>query len=124
SMEVIGDLIRNYSITFTDEEVGITQNKLIKSNAGSYESLSAKLSLLRNMSKYNKSLSYLEEDQIELMNMTLTDFRSVIDQYLVEDEMVYVVVGDKESQLSNLNKLGKGIAVELDKDGNRMILKD
>ena len=104
--------------------MGITQNKLIKSNAGSYESLSAKLSLLRNMSKYNKSLSYLEEDQIELMNMTLTDFRSVIDQYLVEDEMVYVVVGDKESQLSNLNKLGKGIAVELDKDGNRMILKD
>ena len=35
-----------------------------------------------------------------------------------------VVVGDKESQLSKLNKLGKGIAVELDKDGNRMILKD
>jgi zinc protease len=104
--------------------VGITQNKLIKSNAGSYESLSAKLNLLRNMSKYKKSLTYLEEDQNELMNMTLTDFRSVIDQYLVEDDMVYVVVGDKESQLSNLNKLGKGIAVELDKDGNRMILKD
>ena len=124
SMEIIEDLIRNYSITFTDEEVGITQNKLIKSNAGSYESLSAKLSLLRNMSKYNKSLTYLEEDQNELMNMTLTNFRSVIDQYLVEDEMVYVVVGDKESQLSNLNKLGKGIAVELDKDGNRMILQD
>jgi zinc protease len=76
------------------------------------------------MSKYNKSLTYLEEDQNELMNMTLTNFRSVIDQYLVEDEMVYVVVGDKESQLSNLNKLGKGIAVELDKDGNRMILQD
>jgi zinc protease len=124
SMEIIEDLIQNYSITFTDEEVGITQNKLIKSNAGSYESLSAKLSLLRNMSKYNKSLTYLEEDQNELMNMTLADFRSVIDQYLVEDEMVYVVVGDKESQLSDLNKVGKGIAVELDKEGNRLILQD
>tara|TARA_B110000046_G_scaffold185581_1_gene227858 strand:- start:465 stop:3299 length:2835 start_codon:yes stop_codon:yes gene_type:complete len=119
SMEIIEGLIQNYSTTFTDEEVDITQNKLLKSNAGSYESLSAKLNLLRNMSKYKKSLTYLEEDQNELINMTLTDFKSVIDQYLVEDEMIYVVVGDKASQLSGLNEMGKGMAIELDTDGNQ-----
>ena len=72
------------------------------------------------MSKYKKSSNYLEEDQDELINMTLIDFKSVIDQYLVEDEMVYVVVGDKESQLSELDKMNKGMAIELDKYGNRI----
>ena len=120
SLEIIESLIKNYSRSFTEEEVAITKNKLIKSNAGSYESLSDKLSLLRKMSKYKKSSNYLEEDQDELINMTLIDFKSVIDQYLVEDEMVYVVVGDKESQLSELDKMNKGMAIELDKYGNRI----
>ena len=44
----------------------------------------------------------------------LNDFKNTIDKYLVEEEMVYVIVGDKETQLAQVNRIGQGNAVELD----------
>ena len=52
------------------------------------------------------------------MNMNLEDFKSVINKNLGEDQMIYVVVGDGASQLSEVNQLGKGQAIELDIHGN------
>ena len=35
-----------------------------------------------------------------------------------KDQMMYLVVGDRASQLSEVNQLGKGQAIELDIHGN------
>lgn len=118
SLEIIIDLLENYASTFTQEDVALTKNKVLKRNTRAYESMNAKLAILRRISKYNKSLVYIEEEQDELINMTLDDFKSIIDKYIPEDEMIYVIVGDKESQLSEVNLLGKGQAIELDIHGN------
>jgi len=118
SLEIISGLFKNYSSDFSEKDVEITKNKILKQNTRAYESLSAKLGILRDMTKYGKSLTYLEEDQDELSNMSLDDFRAIIDTQIKEDEMIYIIVGDKASQLAEVNQLGKGNAIELDIFGN------
>ena len=49
-----------------------------------------------------------------LLGMTQDDFREVIDTYLDESQMIYVVVGDAETQLDRVAELGYGEAVLLD----------
>lgn len=123
SMEIIIDLLKNYGSDFSEEDAEFTKNKIVKGNTRAYESINAKLTILRIISKYGKSMKYLEEDQNELVNMTLEDFKSVINKYLAEDQMMYLVVGDKASQLSEVNQLGKGKAIELDINGNAVNVK-
>lgn len=118
SLEIIEDMIGSYGANFGEEDMEITKNKVLKENTRAYESLNAKLNILRNISRYDRSMKFLEESQNELVKMTLEDFKSTIDQYIVEDEMTYVIVGDKATQLSEVQSLGKGPVIELDIYGN------
>ncbi len=118
SMDIIVNLLDGYGKNFSDEDVEVTKNKILKGNTRAYESLSAKLSILRQISKFGKSMKYLEEEQNELVSLTLEDFKRIINEYLVEEEMVYVIVGDRATQLDEVNQLGKNPAIELDIFGN------
>ena len=95
----------------------VTKNKILKRNTRAYESMNAKLAMLREISMYDKSLNYMEEEQDELTALTLDDFRSIINEYFTEDRMLYVVVGDKATQFQEVASLGKEV-VELDIHGN------
>jgi zinc protease len=120
SMEIIIDLLKNYGLNFSEADVETTKNKILKGNTLAYESLSAKRGILHKISKYGKSMKYLEEDQNELVNMTLEDFQAVIEKQLAEDQMIYIVVGDKATQLAEVNQLGRGQAIELDIHGKAL----
>ena len=113
SLQIIEEMVKNYADDFGAEEVELTQNKLLKENTRAYESLGAKLGILRDLSKYNKASDFIEQQQKDLMNMTEADFKEVIREYLNEEEMIYVVVGDKATQFEEVKKLGKPV-VELD----------
>jgi len=117
SLEIIKDMVASYGANFTEEEVVLTKNKIVKANTRAFESLNAKLGILTNIDKYGKSLNYIDEQQQTLASMELADFEEMIDRYMQEDKMVYVVVGDKATQLSEVKKLGKKV-VELDIFGN------
>ena len=113
SLKIIEEMVENYASDFGEEEVKLTQNKLLKENTRSFESLDAKLGILKDISKYGKDKDFIEEQQEELIDMDVEDFKEVINKYLIEDEMIYVVVGDKSTQLEEVKKLGKPV-VELD----------
>ncbi len=117
SLEIVREMLLNYGPNFTEEDVALTQNKLIKQNTRAYESLGAKLNILKDISKFDKSLTYIEEEQRVLQNMDLSDFKGMVDKYIQEEEMIYIVVGDKATQFNEVKKLGKPI-VELDIYGN------
>ncbi|WP_418513109.1 M16 family metallopeptidase [Corallibacter sp.] len=117
SLEIIEGMLQGYAANFTDEDVTLTKNKLLKSNTRAYESLGAKLSILQQISKYNKPHNFIETDQQELVAMTLDDYKTIINTYLNESDMIYVVVGDKATQFEDVKKLGKPV-VELDIYGN------
>ena len=51
--------------------------------------------------------------------MTLEDYKTIINKYLDEEDMIYVIVGDKATQFEEVKKLGKTI-IELDIYGNKI----
>jgi zinc protease len=117
SMQIIEEMLRNYETDFGEKEVNITKNKVLKSNTLLYENLGDKLSMLGQISKYGKSLKFVEEKQQVLVNMQLSDFKTIIHEQLNEGEMIYLVVGDKATQLEEVKKLGKAKLVQLDING-------
>jgi len=123
SLKIIQDMLKNYSKDFSEADVELTKNKLLKADTRAFESLGAKLSMVRNMSKYNRPSDYAENDQAELVSMALEDYKKVIDTYLQESEMIYLVVGDKATQLDEVKKLGKPV-IELDIYGNKITNQD
>ena len=120
SLEIIRSMITNHGPEFDDAAVELTQNKLVKENTRAFESLGAKLGILHTISKYGKSKKYVEEAQQELVNMNLKDFKDTAAKYLNEKEMVYVIVGDKATQLEAVKKFADGKVIELDIYGNRL----
>ncbi len=117
SLEIIKNMVVDYGPNFNDADVTLTKNKIVKQNTRAYESYGAKLGILQNISKYGMAMDYIDQDQQTLMNMSLEDFKTVINQYIVEDDMIYVVVGDKATQFAEVQKLGKEV-IELDIFGN------
>lgn len=119
SLTIIQEMLQNYSADFTEADVELTRNKLLKADTRAFESLGAKLGMVQNMSKYDSPSNYAENDQAELVAMTLEDYKKVIDTYMQEKDMIYLVVGDKETQLDEIKKLGKPV-IELDIYGNEI----
>ena len=117
SLELLRDQIRDYAATFTEEDVEVTKNQIVKSNTRAFESLGAKLGLLRRMSRFGLPVDFLERDQQTLLGMTLADFRENIETHLNESDMIYVVVGDAATQVGRMAELGYGEPIMLDITG-------
>lgn len=103
-------------VVLHEGDVAVTKNKVLKSNTLSYQSLGSKISLLRESSKYGKPTNFIETDQQELMKMTVADFQSIINQYMKESDMVYLIVGDEKIQLEEVKKFKTDVKV-LDNGG-------
>lgn len=119
SLEIIKDMVKDYENSFTENEVELTKNKILKGNTRAYESLGAQLGILKRMSKYDRAEDYLDKNQEELINMTLQDYKSIINKYMNEEDLTYLVVGDKATQFEEVKKLGKPV-IELDIYGNKL----
>ena len=118
SLDVIRDMVTNYGPDFDDAATDLTQKKLIKEKTRAFESLGAKLGTLHDISKFGKSLNYVEDEQAELVAMTAGDFKTTAAQYLSEPDMFYLVVGDKETQWEPVSAFAGGNVSELDIYGN------
>jgi zinc protease len=116
-MQLLRDELRNYAATFTQGDVDVTKNQIIKSNTRAFESLADKLSMLRQMSLLGLPSDFVERNQEALLAMTRGDFRTLIETYLDESQMIYVVVGDAATQRERLSALGYGQPVLLDIHG-------
>ena len=58
------------------------------------------------------------------MAMTLEEARGLIEKYMDESSMAYVVVGDGKTQRERLHSLGYGDPVLLDVHGDPLVLTD
>jgi len=119
SLEIIEEMLQTYGSGFAEEDVTLTKNKIVKANTRAFESFGAKLGMLNRISKYGRSIDYVDQDQALLTSMQLEDFKSTINKYIDEKDMVYLVVGDKATQLQEVKKLGKNV-IELDIYGNKI----
>jgi zinc protease len=54
--------------------------------------------------------------------MTLAEHTALAQKYLRPDQLVFVIVGDKETQFAKLRELGLGEPILLDKDGKAIVM--
>ena len=120
SLEIFRDLITNYASTYFQDDLDVTRNKLIKSNALRFETLGSLINMLDKISKYNLPVNYIANQQDLLTGMTVEDVKQLANDYLNGENMIYVVAGDAKTQLELIKNLGFGEPVLLDRDGNKL----
>jgi zinc protease len=101
----------------TEDELAFTKNAIGQRDARAYETPRQKLGLLNRMMQYNLSTDFVEEQNRILANMTKADMDALAKKHLTTDDMIMVVVGDKDVVWDNINALGYKV-VEIDADGN------
>jgi len=124
SLELLKQQLRDYRETFTEEDLETTKNLLIKQATRRFETLGSLMGVLQDISQFDLALDFIEQEQQELMQLTLADVQQTIDRYMNEKRMVYLVVGDGATQRARLKKLGYGDAVQLDVEGKPAIVAD
>ena len=124
SLEVIQQMLTDYGPGFDEAAVELTRQKLVKEDTRAFESLSAKLGTLEEMSKFGKSDTYVEEEQQALLEMRLEEYKRIIATYLAEPDMTWVVVGDGETQLQPVTDIAEGELTVLDIYGDPVAVEE
>lgn len=115
SLQLVKEILQNYGDTFTKADLETTQSFLIKSNARAFETASAKLGLLENISEYGWKSTYVKDREKIVKSMTVDQIKKLSHQYLDPNKMVWLVVGDAKTQLPKMKELGFGEPILLDK---------
>lgn len=110
---LVKQILEQYPTTFTEDDLSTTKSFLLKSNARSFETMSAKLGILQKISSYGWSPDYIKERENIVENITQEDIQKLAEKYIQPDKMIWLIVGDAKSQLHKLEELGFGAPVLL-----------
>ena len=108
SLELIRELVEAHGPEFGDEDLEATRSYLLRSNAGAFETLGAKVGLLQNMSGHGFPADYVLRRGETVEAMTVADIRELATRHLDTSRMVWLVVGDAATQMERLGTLGLG----------------
>ena len=108
SVSLIKEILANYGKNFNENDLEVTKGYLIKSNARDFETLSDKLGMLNEISNYNYADSYAKKREDIVKNSTTAEIKRLSEKYLNPDKMIYLIVGDAETQLKKLEQIGFG----------------
>lgn len=115
SISLIKEIMEQYGKNFNENDLEVTKGYLIKSNARAFETLSSKLEMLYNISNYNYADDYAKQQENIVKNSTVDVIKKLSEKYLNADKMIYLVVGDAETQLIKLEQIGFGSPILLNK---------
>ena len=121
SAQIFRDEMRKYRNGISEEDLKFTKDALIKSNALKFETIGALRGMLSQIAWYNLPYDYIKDQEKQISDMTLDEHKLLAQKYIHPDKMVYLIVGDKATQMENLKELGFGDPILLDKDGNLII---
>jgi zinc protease len=108
SVQIFKDELEKYRQGISDEDLDFTKNALIKSNARNFETLGALHGMLTSISAYNLPFDYIKQEEEIVKLMTPESHKVLAQKFLKADNMYYVVVGDAETQMVSLEKIGLG----------------
>ena len=116
SLEIVRDMLESYGPTFDEEDLEATRGFLLRSNARAFETLGAKLGVVRAVSDYGFAPDYVLQQERTVRDMTIGRVQELAARHL-DGGMVWLVVGDAATQLGRLEALGLGTPVVLDRSG-------
>ena len=111
--ELVRDILKDYADTFTQDDLEVTKSYMIKSNARRFETLGAKLNMLREISDYGYDYDYIKNRQKMVEDLSVMDIQELARNYVNPEQMYFLIVGDAETQLEKLKDLGYGDPVLL-----------
>lgn len=120
SVSIFRDEITNYKNKISEDDLTFTKNALIKSNARRFETQNSLLGMLQQINFYNLPVDYIEKEEEIVDKMTLEQHRVLIDKYLDSSKMIYLIVGDAETQFEQFKTMGFDRVVQLDKSGEEV----
>jgi Predicted Zn-dependent peptidases len=115
SAQLVKEILESYPNTFTDKDLETTKSFLIKSNARAFETTGAKLRMLSNISTYNLAPDYVKDREAIVKKTTKATIKALAEKYTNPNTMIWLVVGDADTQLNRLKALGFGDPVLLNK---------
>ncbi|RDI53784.1 M16 family metallopeptidase [Flavobacterium glaciei] len=115
SVSLIKEILSQYGKNFNENDLEVTKGYLIKSNARAFETLSSKLQMLYDISNYNYADDYAKQQENIVKNSTTDAIKKLSEKYLNADKMIYLIVGDAETQLKKLEQIGFGEPILLNK---------
>jgi len=121
SADLVKQILVDYPSTFTDKDLETTKSFLLKSNARRFETLGAKLNMLDNISDYGWEANYVKDREQIVKDITKEEISELAKKYANPDRMVWLFVGDAETQMNRLEQLGFGEPVLINerfKEGN------
>ncbi|WP_111683802.1 M16 family metallopeptidase [Winogradskyella tangerina] len=110
---LVKEILENYGKNYNDKDLEVTKGYTIKSTARAFETLGAKLNMLSNISNNGLADDYAKQREAIVNSMTLDDVKLLIEKYIRPNQMIYLIVGDAETQLDKLEGLGFGKPVLL-----------
>ena len=108
SAQLVKKILQEYPTTFSDKDLETTKGFLIKSNARAFETANAKLRMLSNISNYGLKANYVNDRENYVKNVTKEQIKELANKYVNPDKMIWLVVGDAETQLERMKELGYG----------------
>lgn len=118
SAEIFRDEIAKYRNGISAEDLKFTKDALIKSNALRFETIGALRGMLAQIARYNLPYDFIKNQEKQISDMTVDEHKILAQKYIHPDKMIYLIVGDKATQMENLKNLGFGDPILLDKEGN------
>ena len=118
ALDLVKGIVEAHGPDFDEADLEATKSFLLRANARAFETGQAKLGLLGAMSAYGFSADYVLERENTVREMSIERVQELAGRYLNPQGMVWLVVGDAESQLPRLRALGLGEPTLLDRDGN------
>ena len=113
SSALVKEILENYGKNYNQEDLDISKGFLIKSGARAFETTGAKLNMLSNIAEYNMPYDYAKQREKIVQEITVNDIKALSAKYLNPNKMIYLVVGDAQTQLQKLEQLGFGTPVLL-----------
>lgn len=113
---IIRDEINKYRQGISNEDLANVKSTLLKSNALRFETLQALSAMLVPVVLYDLPFDYIKQRESFVQKLTMDEHKALSQKYLLPDKMIYVIVGDRETQFDKLKELGLGDPVLVDKE--------
>ena len=120
SAQLVKQILKEYPNTFSDKDLETTKSFLIKSNARAFETAGAKLRMLSNIANYGWKADYVSDREKIVKNMSKEKIKELANKYVNPDNLIWLIVGDAETQLDRMKELGYGEPILLNKRAQKI----
>ena len=117
ALQEVKRIVEEHGPGFDEADLESTRGYLLRANAGAFETLAAKVGLLRDMSGLGFPADYVRQREAVVRDFTVEQGRELAEEHLDPAGMIWLVVGDARTQRPRLETLGLGPVRLLDRGG-------